>query len=329
MIWISVLFAALAGVFGYLYLRARDQASLTIQRNTAIEQENQTIITENQQLVEANDELRGEWDQLNQLCYDANNQLESTKQLIKVQENILQSYRKTSESLEQDAQKRAQERFEAAAASLDKEYEQRKKDLDSKYQKDSELLLARIQQEQAKLKDLENKQLAYIQAKQREEEIAAQKDYYRMVIEDIDREEIKLLRNLQAQFSRKEAIDKLIWESYYKTAYDLLMSHIFQSTAKICGIYKITNLENGQAYIGQSVDIRERFRQHIKSSLTSGPTTNKLYQQMKKYGPENFTFEILEIVDRGKLNEREVYWIDFYKTKEYGMNGTKGNANTI
>ena len=326
MIWISVLFAALAGVFGYLYLRARDQASLTIQRNTAIEQENQTIITENQQLVEANDELRGEWDQLNQLCYDANNQLESTKQLIKVQENILQSYRKTSESLEQDAQKRAQERFEAAAASLDKEYEQRKKDLDSKYQKDSELLLARIQQEQAKLKDLENKQLAYIQAKQREEEIAAQKDYYRMVIEDIDREEIKLLRNLQAQFSRKEAIDKLIWESYYTTAYDLLMSHIFQSTAKICGIYKITNLENGQAYIGQSVDIRERFRQHIKSSLTSGPTTNKLYQQMKKYGPENFTFEILEIVDRGKLNERETYWIDFYKTKEYGLNGTKGGA---
>ena len=47
---------------------------------------------------------------------------------------------------------------------------------------------------------------------------------------------------------------------------------------------------------------------------------------MKKYGPENFTFEVLEIVDRTKLNEREVYWIDFYKTKDYGMNGTKGGA---
>lgn len=326
MIWISILFAALTIVFGYLYLRARDQASLTIQRNTAVEQENQAIIAENQQLVEANDELRGEWDQLNQLCYDANNQLESTKQLIKVQENILQSYRKTSESLEQDAQKRAQERFEAAAASLDKEYEQRKKDLDSKYEKDSELLLAKIQQEQAKLKDLENKQLAYIQAKQREEEIAAKKDYYRMVIDDEDLGDITLLRNIQAQLRKKDAIDKVIYETYYRQAYDLLMSHIFESTAKICGIYKITNLENGQAYIGQSVDIRERFRQHVKSSLTSGPTTNKLYQQMKKYGPENFTFEILEIIDRGKLNEREVYWIDFYKTKEYGMNGTKGGA---
>lgn len=326
MIWISILFAALTIVFGYLYLRARGQASLTIQRNTAIEQENQVIIAENQQLVEANDELRGEWDQLNQLCYDANNQLESTKQLIKVQENILQSYRKTSESLEQDAQKRAQERFEAAAASLDKEYEQRKKDLDSKYEKDSQLLLTRIQQEQAKLKDLEDKQLAYVQAKQREEEIAAKKDYYRMVIDDEDLGDITLLRNIQVQLRKKDAIDKVIYETYYRQAYDLLMSHIFESTAKICGIYKITNLENGQAYIGQSVDIRERFRQHIKSSLTSGPTTNKLYQQMKKYGPENFTFEILEIVDRGKLNERETYWIDFYKTKEYGLNGTRGGA---
>lgn len=324
--WVIVALATLTTILLVLYLRARDQASLVIQRNTAVEQENQAIIAENQQLIEVNDQLREEWDQLNESYHDAGNRLESIKQSIKVQENILQSYRRTSESLEQDAQKRAQERFEAAAASLDKEYEQRKKDLDSKYQKDSELLLTRIQQEQAKLKDLEDKQLAYVQAKQREEEIAAKKDYYRMVIEDIDREEIKLLRNLQAQFSRKEAIDKLIWESYYKTAYDLLMSHIFESTAKICGIYKITNLENGQAYIGQSVDIRERFRQHVKSSLTSGPTTNKLYQQMKKYGPENFTFEILEIVDRGKLNEREVYWIDFYKTKEYGMNGTKGGA---
>jgi hypothetical protein len=47
---------------------------------------------------------------------------------------------------------------------------------------------------------------------------------------------------------------------------------------------------------------------------------------MKKYGPENFTFEILETVERAKLNERESYWIDFYKTKEFGMNGTKGNS---
>lgn len=47
---------------------------------------------------------------------------------------------------------------------------------------------------------------------------------------------------------------------------------------------------------------------------------------MKKDGVENFTFEILEEVPRASLNEREIYWIEFYKTKEYGLNDTKGGA---
>ena len=31
---------------------------------------------------------------------------------------------------------------------------------------------------------------------------------------------------------------------------------------KICGIYKITNLVNGKVYIGQSIDIKRRWRDH-------------------------------------------------------------------
>ena len=187
------------------------------------------------------------------------------------------------------------------------------------------LLLKQIENEQGKLNDLQEKQLAYIRAQQRAEEMKAQKDYYRLVISDSDLTEIQLLRELQKRFIHKEAIDKLIWETYYKTPYDILMVHLFQDSTKICGIYKITNLQNEQSYIGQSVDIKERFRQHIKAALTNGAATNKLYQQMKEFGPENFTFEILETVSKDKLNDREAYWIDFYKTKNYGMNGTKGN----
>ena len=302
-----------------LYLRARGQARHTVQRNDAIEQENQ-------QLANTNDQLRIEQMALNEQRNASEKHLESLKTQVQAQGNILQSYTLTTQQLEKDAKERAEQSYQAAAASLAQKYGQQEAELETTYQQHSQQLLSRIKEEENKLKDLEDKQLAYIKAKQREEEIAAQRDYYRLVLEDIDCEEIKLLRNLQVQFSRKEAIDKLIWESYYKAAYDLLMTHLFQSSDKLCGIYKITNLENGQAYIGQSVDIKERFRQHIKSALTSGPTTNKLYQQMKKYQPENFTFEILESVSRDKLNEREQYWIDFYKTKDYGMNGTKGGS---
>nr|DAG20555.1 MAG TPA: hypothetical protein [Caudoviricetes sp.] len=56
------------------------------------------------------------------------------------------------------------------------------------------------------------------------------------------------------------------------------MARLFTANkSKICGIYKITDLTTGQAYIGQSVDVKERFRQHIKTSLAYGPATNKLY----------------------------------------------------
>ena len=117
----------------------------------------------------------------------------------------------------------------------------------------------------------------------------------------------------------------MIWEIYYKPAFDALTGKIFPAE-KVCGIYKITCLVNKQAYIGQSVDIKERFRQHIKNGLSHSATANKLYQEMYKQGPESFTFEILEQVSRDKLNERETYWIDFYKTKEVGFNATKGGA---
>ena len=47
---------------------------------------------------------------------------------------------------------------------------------------------------------------------------------------------------------------------------------------------------------------------------------------MQKDGLYNFTFEILEEVSRNDLNDREAYRIGFYKTKEFGLNGTKGNT---
>lgn len=39
---------------------------------------------------------------------------------------------------------------------------------------------------------------------------------------------------------------------------------------------------------------------------------------MYEIGPENFTFEIIEDCDRSQLNERENYWQDYFKAKEFG-----------
>ena len=183
-----------------------------------------------------------------------------------------------------------------------------------------------IKQEQESLNTLKEKQLAYLREQQRKEELATKKDFYRVVLNSAEIDDIKYLREMQNHIFRKEVIDKIIWSGYYKPAYDILISHLLGKRDKVSGIYKITCLENEKAYIGQSSDIKTRFSDHLKAALSSSATTNKLYQEMRKYQPYNFTFEILEEVPRDKLDERERYWIDFYSTKEFGLNITKGNS---
>ena len=53
------------------------------------------------------------------------------------------------------------------------------------------------------------------------------------------------------------------------------------------GIYKITNKINGKVYIGQSINIEKRWKQHIND-----PGYN-IHNAIKKYGKENFSFEVL------------------------------------
>lgn len=94
------------------------------------------------------------------------------------------------------------------------------------------------------------------------------------------------------------------------------------------GIYKITNRINGKVYIGQSVNIQQRWYQH-KSSFKNGNTL--LYQAIRKYGLENFCFEIIEECPQEKLNEKEIYWIDYYNSFNYenGYNMTPGGSEPI
>ena len=54
------------------------------------------------------------------------------------------------------------------------------------------------------------------------------------------------------------------------------------------GIYKITNKINGKVYIGQSINIDTRWRQHINAK-----DNYAIHNAIKKYGEENFKFEVL------------------------------------
>ena len=75
-------------------------------------------------------------------------------------------------------------------------------------------------------------------------------------------------------------------------------------------------------YIGQAVNIYERWTTHIKKMLgieTSGG--EKLY----KFKPLMFKWKVIEWCDSSELNEREKFWIDSFKSDEFGLNSKGGN----
>lgn len=90
------------------------------------------------------------------------------------------------------------------------------------------------------------------------------------------------------------------------------------------GIYKITNKITKKSYIGQSVDIKKRWEQHLKNI---GSNKNPMYIDFKKYGTENFLFEIIEECSEEELNEKEMYWIKYFNTYNVGYNLTIGGES--
>lgn len=89
------------------------------------------------------------------------------------------------------------------------------------------------------------------------------------------------------------------------------------------GIYKIQNKITGQTYVGQSVDIERRWKQHKSlSTYKDAP----LYEDVRKLGWDKFSFGILEVCEEHELNAKEKYWIDLYNSFDDGYNQTRGGA---
>lgn len=184
------------------------------------------------------------------------------------------------------------------------------------------LSIARYKKEfldlQVQLKDMRDKVHTAVEAAKREEEKKTEKDFYRLILSEADVQEIQYLRQVEPFLRDKEALNKVIWKVYYEKPYTDLVGRVVGSNVKT-GIYKITNLDNQMCYVGQAVNIADRWRQHIKRGVgAEAPTRNKLYPAMLSLGVHNFTFEIVEECDRNLLNDREDYWQDYFKAKEFG-----------
>ena len=229
-----------------------------------------------------------------------------------------------------------QERLDKAAESLSAEYQEYEEQCKAEYanllKSSMEEVAAAMTTRREELREVEEQLMALraksdaaVEALKREEEKKLNLDKYKILLSETDIVEINRLREITPYFRNARPIYKAIWESYYRTPLTELIHRVIGAGPKT-GIYKLTNLTNGFCYVGQAANLSDRWTDHAKAGLGIDTPNSKLYVAMKEVGVENFTFEVLEFCGRAELNDREKYWIDFYRSQEVGYNMRQGGA---
>lgn len=175
------------------------------------------------------------------------------------------------------------------------------------------------------IKFAEDKQKEIIEEYKRAEEIKQNKNFYRIVLSESAIEDVKKLRKVADELHDPTVLYKLIYKTYYETPFNEMVGRVVTGRGNT-GIYKITNIENGKVYIGQTKQaFKERWRTHLKRGVKAEPgTQNKLYAAMWQEGAENFTFEVLAECDTTELNKKEKEYISFFHANTWGYNSNSG-----
>lgn len=92
-------------------------------------------------------------------------------------------------------------------------------------------------------------------------------------------------------------------------------------------IYLFRNILNGKCYVGQTIHIQERYKDHLYFAQNKPETP--FHKALAKYGIENFEFVILEKCDVSKLDELEKYYIQKYQAYSKGYNCTLGGDGNL
>lgn len=294
---------------------------------------------------------KDDYDQQLKKEYDtaAEHNKQKIQQLVEEENNVKQRYEEIKNELEKDYKDKQlwyteQERSAALARSqaneaeiakaaqykseslrkLEEDYKDKSEILKQTFDKYSEDLKGRKEQLDKEIQQYEDKQKAIIEQFKKDEETKQKQDFYHIKLNDVEKKDVAQLKRLALEFSKPEIIYKLMYEVYYKTRLEELFKRVLGENTTKGGIYKITNIENQKIYIGKTTKFLDRWRTHSKRGCNIERISGQLYDAMFDEGVENFTFEIVEVCAKEEQSEKEKYWIDFYKSKEYGYNSKSG-----
>lgn len=312
---ILIIFFFIVLIFAYyLFNKVRQlkQQEITLEK----EKQNIKIQIRNKQIKISN---------LNQQIINKQNKLLQLKQLQQQEQTILDTKKKTRQNELQQIEQNYEEQRIKHRQDFHQSIRQQQIEMKSQlYQQIGKIQRAR-NQIQSSLVQLKSVYQAATAARLRQQEEQDKIAFYRIKISEKQIDDIINLQEWKKELNDPSIVSKIVWSAFVMKPTTDLCNRVLGS-GSVCGIYKITNKQTGDIYIGQSVNIADRWKQHIKCGLgIDASATNKLYNNMQKYGVWNFTFEILQKCTRDKLNEKERFWIQMYQSNKVGLNVTKGN----
>lgn len=175
------------------------------------------------------------------------------------------------------------------------------------------------------LEDYKSKRDLINEAIRKEQEIENFRDRHRIILSDIDKQDINFLLSISDKIRNKEILYKLIWSEYLQKPFNEMLNSIFGNSSPKNVIYCIENYHTHQKYIGKtSSEVKKRWTEHIKTSLNIGSISHTKIHKNLFNNWDNFIFDIIEITEKDELSKKEKYWINFYESDKYGYNIKSG-----
>ena len=148
--------------------------------------------------------------------------------------------------------------------------------------------------------------------------------YYTIQVPDEYKEDIDfLITTVSQKVQHPDIINKLVWSEYVRPYIEQTFKRV--GIEDKSGIYKITNIDNGKCYIGKSTNIKKRLIDHFKSSIGIKTIADQaVHHEIWKTGFWNWAIEPIIYCEKEQLNDLEKYYINFFKSNDFGFNKTKG-----
>lgn len=256
------------------------------------------------------------------------NDISARKVVLKALDNDLETQKKYIDRYVYDIK---EEKLKIINEQIQQELVVMKQEAQANYQEQMQTMAKAVETAQQELNKIVSnleeyriKQDAINQEILRRRELEEKQDFYRVCLSDEAISDITELQIVRQKLKKPEILDKIIYDTYIAKPVLEMIKRVLQNST-CSGIYKITCQETKEVYIGKSTDIKNRWQQHCKTAFNCGTIASSiLHRKMQQYGIENFTFELLEVVPKDQLSEREKFYINFYKTKEVGLNERNG-----